>query len=112
MKKKFLLGTAVIVSSQLYAQQDSTKSLDEVVVTATKSLLKQSQTGKVVTVIDQATLERNNDKTLTEILNYQAGMYVNGANNTPGTNQDNYLRGSASATTFILMVGIPEVTPS
>jgi outer membrane cobalamin receptor len=33
------------------------KILDEVVVTATKSEVKQSQTGKVVSVIDQAALQ-------------------------------------------------------
>ncbi len=113
MKKKILLVTAVIISSQMYAQQDSTKqTLDEVVVTATKTPIKQSQTGKVVSVIDQATLQRSAGKTLTEILNYQAGMFVNGANNTLGTNPDTYLRGAASGNTLILMDGIPVSDPS
>ena len=87
-------------------------TLDEVVVTATKSPIKQSQTGKVVSVIDQATLQRNAGKTLTEILNYQAGIYVNGANNVLGTNQDIYLRGAASGNTLILIDGIPVGDPS
>ncbi|MEO7769251.1 MAG: TonB-dependent receptor, partial [Ferruginibacter sp.] len=78
MKRKFLLVTAVIFSSQLYAQQDSTRNLDELVITATKAPLKQSRTGKVITVIDLATLERSAGKTLSEILNYQAGVFVNG----------------------------------
>jgi vitamin B12 transporter len=112
MKKKFLLVTAVVISSQVYAQQDSTKNLDELVVTATKSPLKQSQTGKVVTVIDQETLQRSAGKTLGEILNFQAGVFVNGANNTLGTNPDNYLRGSASGNTLILLDGIPVMDPS
>ncbi len=112
MKKKFLLMTAVVISSQVYAQQDSTKNLDELVVTATKSPLKQSQTGKVVTVIDQETLQRSAGKTLGEILNFQAGVFVNGANNTLGTNPDNYLRGSASGNTLILLDGIPVMDPS
>ena len=54
MKKKILLMTAVVISSHLYAQQDSTKNLDELVVTATKTPEKQSQTAKVLTVIHQA----------------------------------------------------------
>ncbi|MDO9374641.1 MAG: TonB-dependent receptor [Bacteroidota bacterium] len=112
MKSKILLVTAVVFSSQMYAQQDSTKSLDELVVTATKSPIKQSQTGKVVTVIDQVTLQRSAGKTLGEILNYQAGLFVNGANNTLGTNPDNYLRGSASGNTLILVDGIPVLDPS
>ena len=112
MKKKILLVTAVIFSSYLYAQQDSAKSLDEVVVTATKTALKQSQTGKVVSVIDQATLQRSGGKTLTEILNYQAGIYVNGANNVLGTNPENYVRGAAPGNTLILIDGIPVSDPS
>src|ERR1700712_5638584 len=112
MKKKIFIAAAVIISSHLYAQDSTKTTLDEVVVTATKSPLKQSQTGKVVSVIDQETLQRNAGKTLTEILNYQAGVYVNGANNTLGTNQDIYVRGSASGNTLILMDGIPVGDPS
>jgi len=112
MKKKILLVTAVIISSHLHAQDSSKINLDEVVITATKTLVKESQTGKVVIVVDQATLLRNTGKSITEILNYQAGMYVNGANNTLGTNQDNYMRGAASGNTLILMDGIPVGDPS
>ena len=112
MKMKFLWVTAVIFSSHLYAQMDSTKNLDALVVTATKSIIKQSQTGKVVTVIDQATLQQNIGKTLSEILNFQSGIFVNGANNTLGTNQDIFLRGSSSGNTLILLDGIPVNDPS
>lgn len=112
MKKQFFLVTAVIISSYLRAQQDSTKNLDELVVTATKNSLPQSQTGKVVTVIDQLALQRSCGRTLTELLNQQAGLYVIGANNTLGTNQDIYLRGSATGNTLILIDGIPVGDPS
>ncbi len=112
MKRKFLFAAAVIFSSHLCAQQDSTKSLDELVVTATKTPVKQSQTGKVVTVIDQQTLQRGAGKTLTEILNYQAGIFINGANNTLGTNPENYLRGAAPGNTLILLDGVPVNDPS
>jgi len=112
MKKKIFIAAAVIISSQLYAQDSTKKTLDEVVITATKTSIKQSQTGKVVSVIDQSTLQRSAGKTLTEILNSQVGMFINGANNTLGTNQDNYLRGSASGNTLILIDGIPVGDPS
>ena len=113
MKKKIFIAAAVIFSSQAQAQQDTAhKTLDEVVVTATKSDVKQSQTGKVVSVIDQAMLQRNAGKTLTEILNYQAGVFIVGANNSPGTNQDIYLRGSATGNTLILIDGVRVGDPS
>lgn len=107
MKKKIFIAAAVLISSQLYAQKDSTKNLDEVVITATKFPIKQSLTGKVVTVIDQQQLQRNSGKSLTEILNTQAGIIVNGSSNTLGTNQDVYLRGAAAGKTLILMDGVP-----
>ncbi|MDQ2864092.1 MAG: TonB-dependent receptor plug domain-containing protein, partial [Bacteroidota bacterium] len=113
MKKKIFIAAAVLISSYAHAQKDTTgKTLDEVVITATKSEVKQSQTGKVVSVIDQATLQRNIGKSLTEILNYQAGIFVNGANNALGTNQDVYLRGAGSGNTLILIDGVPVGDPS
>lgn len=114
MKKKIFIATAVLFSSQVYAQKrvqqnstDSTKNLDEVVVTATKFPIKQSLTGKVVTVIDQQQLERNSGKSLSEILNTQAGIIINGSSNILGTNQDVYMRGAAAGKTLILLDGVP-----
>ncbi|MEZ5027337.1 MAG: hypothetical protein R2765_00970 [Ferruginibacter sp.] len=53
MKKRIFIAAAVLFSSQAIAQEqvqkkeaDSTKNLDEVVVTATKFPIKQSLTGK------------------------------------------------------------------
>jgi len=111
MKKKMLFVAAAFFSSHTYAQQDST-TLDDLVVTATKNAVKQSQTGKVVSVINQETLQRNAGKTLTEILNYQAGVFVNGANNALGSNQDYYIRGAATSNTLILLDGVPVADPS
>lgn len=88
------------------------KNLDEVIVTANKISQKQSKTGKVVVVINQATLQRNAGKTLTEIINYQAGIFINGANNNLGTNQDIYFRGANTGNVLILIDGIPVGDPS
>ena len=114
MKKKIFIAAAVLFSSQLYAQKpipanlgDSTKNLDEVVITATKFPIKQSLTGKVVTVIDQQQLLQNSGKSLTEVLNTQTGIIVNGSSNVLGTNQDVYMRGSAAGKTLILLDGVP-----
>ena len=53
MRKIFAVA-ALIFSSQLHAQtlqEDSSKTLDKVVVTATKYPTKQSNTGKLVSVV-------------------------------------------------------------
>ncbi|TAD86331.1 MAG: TonB-dependent receptor [Bacteroidetes bacterium] len=120
MKGKFLVLTAVVFSSKLLAQlapnpqRDTvaSKVLDEVVVTATRFQQKQSTTGKVVSVIDEATLQRSVGRTLTEIINTQAGVFINGANNNLGTNQDVYLRGAGTGNTLVLIDGVPVSDPS
>ncbi len=105
--------TALIIGSQLHAQDStSTTTLDEVFVTATKFQQKQSSTGKMVTVINQETLQRNAGKTISEIINYQAGIFINGASNNLGTNPDLYMRGSGLGNTLILIDGIPVCDPS
>lgn len=107
MKRKIFLLAAMLSGSQLYAQQDSTKNLDDVVVTATKYPIKQSLTGKVVTVITRQQLEQAPGKTIAEVLNSQAGLIVNGISNSPGTNQDVYMRGASAGKTLILLDGVP-----
>ena len=77
------IGSQLCTSSALQAQtiieQDTlTQSLDEVVLTASKTRLKQSQTGKIVTVIDEKTIANNAGRTISELLNTQAGIFING----------------------------------
>ena len=112
MKKKILLVTAVIISSHLYAQDSTKTTLDEVVVTATKFPIKQSQTGKVLTVITSAQLQRSAGKDLSQLLNEQAGLVINGANSNPGKDKSVFLRGASSKYTLILLDGIPVTDPS
>ncbi|HEY0608806.1 MAG TPA: TonB-dependent receptor [Chitinophaga sp.] len=89
--------------------QDSSRAnhLNEVVVTATKFAKKAGESGKVVTVISSDYLQKNSGKSLSSILNSQAGLVVNGAENAPGTNQDVYMRGASTGNTLVLIDGIP-----
>ena len=65
MKKKIFIAAAVIFSSHAQAQQDTTgKTLDEVIITANKFPQKQSETGKVVTIITREQLQKSFGKTL------------------------------------------------
>ena len=124
MKKKIFIVAALIASSRVFSQQpDSTVvvvddfpasnvELTRVVVTATKFPRKQSQTGKVVTVIGQAQLEKMGGKTLGEVLNTTAGTTIIGANNNLGTNQTVSIRGASAGNVLILIDGIPVNDPS
>ena len=113
MKKKIFIAAAVIFSSHAQAQKDTAgKTLDEVVITANKFPQKQSETGKVVTIINHEQLQKSFGKTLSEVLNQQPGLNINGADNNLGTNQTVYTRGAGSANTLILLDGVPLYDPS
>ena len=105
---------ALAAVSSLSAQTDSSKikSLDEVVVTATKTPIRQSQTGKVIVVISHDEINKSVGKTLGQLLNEQAGVSINAALNNAGANQSIYIRGAASGRTLVLIDGIPVYDPS
>ncbi len=114
MKKIIYTFTALASSQFAAAQTDSAKAkqLDEVVVTAAKANLKQSQTGKIVTVLNQQFIRNSPTRSLGELLNTQAGFFLNGSNNTPGTNIDAYFRGADGGNLLIVVDGIPVYDPS
>lgn len=115
MKMKIFVVAATIIGSHFPTQaQDSSsaKQLDEVVVTATRYPLKQSETGKVISVINRETLEKSGGKTLPEILNTVAGISINGANNNLGSIQTLNIRGAAAGNALILIDGVPVNDPS
>jgi vitamin B12 transporter len=112
MKKHFFVVAAVITSSILQAQDTTGKVLDEAVVTANKFEQKQSQTGKVVTVITREQLEKSSGKTVAQLLNEQSGITINGAYNATGSVQTIFTRGASSGRTLILVDGIPVNDPS
>lgn len=111
--KHFLAASLLLTGSLLHAQEDTTaRSLNEVVITANKFPQKQATTGKVVTVISSQQLSRSSGRTVSELLNQQAGITIIGANNTLGTNQDLYMRGAGTGKTLILIDGVPAYDPS
>ena len=112
MKKHFFVLAAVIISNQLQAQDTTGTSLNEVVLTANKYPKKQTETGKVITVITRQQLEKSGGKTLSELLNTVAGTTIIGASNNPGTNLTASIRGAAAGNTLILIDGIPVNDPS
>jgi vitamin B12 transporter len=113
MKKRFLSVAAIIISSQLIAQDTvKTKQLDEVVITATKYPVKLSETGKVLTVITHDQIEHSQGKDLPQLLGEQTGIIVNGANSNPGKDKSIFIRGASADYTLILLDGIPVNDPS
>ncbi len=108
-----LLSVTGSASSFAQTTKDSTgKQLDQVIITATKYPVKQSQTGKVVIVITHEEIERSIGKPLGELLGGQAGIIVSGSLNDPGTNQSIFIRGAGSGRALVLIDGIPVNDPT
>ncbi len=112
MKKFLCLAAAIAVFSFSEAQTDSAKQLDQVTVTGSKAPVKQSESGKLVTVLDSKLIAASAGKTLTELLNTQAGFMLVGSNNAPGTNIDAYFRGASDGNLLIVIDGVPVYDPS
>lgn len=112
--KKLTIAAFCIAGYFSASAQDSTKStsLSEVVITATRFPKKVSETGKVVTVISKQDIERSSGKDLSQLLNDQAGILINGAYSNPGKDKSVYLRGAKSDYTVILINGVPVSDPS
>jgi vitamin B12 transporter len=106
MKKKIFIAAAVIISSIAKAQ-DSTKLLNEVVVTANKYPNKISQTGKVLTIITKEQLQKSGANDIAQILTSQAGVYINGFSSNTGKDKNIYLRGAKPEYTLITIDGVP-----
>jgi vitamin B12 transporter len=111
MKKNFFAAAVLLISIAAQAQ-DSTKTLNEVVVAANKFPTKTSLTGKVVTVITREQLERSGGKDLAQVLTEQTGIFINGANSNAGKDKGVYLRGAKVDHTLITIDGVPVYDPS
>jgi vitamin B12 transporter len=92
--KKILTVAALLTGSHILAQtvtqQADTTSLNEVVVTANKFPIKTALTGKVVHIINRQDIERSGGRDLAQVLNEQGGIYINGANSSPGKDKSIY----------------------
>lgn len=112
--KKFLFIVALLAAGyNIFAQTDSVQNtLDEVVVTATKSPKKLSETGKVLTVINREQIERSGGKDLSRLITEQTGIIVNGAVSNAGKDKSLFLRGATDKYTLLLLDGIPLNEPA
>lgn len=113
MKKILVTAFVFTIAQFAKAQKDSSGNLlDDVVVTATKSPKKMSETGKVIKVITKEQIERSGSKDLSQILNEQVGVTINGATSNPGKDKSLFLLGATDKYTLILLDGIPLNEPA
>ena len=108
--RKFFAVTAVLISSQLHAQdlpQERKDSLENVTLTANKFSTKTTETGKVVVTINRQQLEKAGSRDLAQVITELGGVFINGYTNNPGKDKSIYLRGAKVDYTLITVDGIP-----
>lgn len=113
MRRHVLNLTAMLVSLCAMAQ-DSTKvtTLREVVVSASRMEQPLIEIPRSVTVIDQDVLRQSVYQSLGDLLNAMSGLFVIGSNQTPGTNQNLFIRGASSNQVAVLVDGVRITDPS
>lgn len=110
--KSVVLGLILGLVLCSKGQAQITKTLDEVIVTANKFPQKQTQTGRIVTILNDSLLRANSGKSLTDVLSQQAGIFVVGSQQPLGSLQSVSMRGASTGYTLILIDGIPVYDPS
>ena len=112
--RKHLLQVLLFVISLSAAAQDSTKAtmLREVVISASRTEQTLIEVPRSVTIIHQDVLQRSVYQSLGDLLMAQSGLFVAGAGQTPGTNQNIFMRGASSNQVAVLVDGVRITDPS
>jgi vitamin B12 transporter len=114
MRKHYALIVAGLFHAGLLSAQDSlgTTYLDEVVTTGRRSEQAIIETPRSATVISRDVIEKSIYNSVGELLSKQSGIYIVGANQTPGTNQSLFMRGANSNQVAVLIDGARITDPS
>lgn len=105
MRKIFSVA-AIFFCSQLRSQ-DTTKTLEEVTLTANKYSIKTTETGKVVTIINRQDMEHAGSRDLAQVITEIGGVFINGYSSNGGKEKNIYLRGAKVEYTLITIDGVP-----
>lgn len=112
-KKRMLFTVVFLIGKTALAQhQDSTKLLQEVIVSASRYEQNTAETGRSVTVVSREEIEKMSYRNVGELLSAQEGIYVVGANQNPGSVQTLFMRGTNSNQTIVMIDGIRITDPS
>ncbi len=118
MKKNYLgLCTAVLAVTALSAQEtqkDSVKvqQLDEVVVSDSRFQLKRENSGKTVIKISAEELERNQGRTIAELINTKSGLEITGSRGRDGSVFGVFARGGRGRQALVIIDGVRVSDPS
>ncbi len=118
MNKKARVLGLLCLSTSIFGiaqqQTDSTKveQLDEVVITDSRFALKRENSGKTVIKIKKEEIERNQGKTVSELINTKSGIEINGSRSNAGQSLGVYVRGGRNRQVLVLIDGVQTGDPS
>lgn len=111
VKKEHVINALFAFTTSLLCAQsiekDTVNALKEVVVSDTKFAQNKEKSGKVITKITAADLEKKAGQSLPMILNSLAGVEINGSQSANGKNLGYYIRGGKNQQVLILIDGTP-----
>ncbi|HET9487417.1 MAG TPA: TonB-dependent receptor plug domain-containing protein, partial [Chryseosolibacter sp.] len=112
--RKILLTFFALLIFLHAASQDSIRvtTLREVVISASRSEQPVIEIPRSVTVIPASVIQTSLYQSLGDLLNAQSGLFVVGTNQTPGTNQNLFMRGTSSNQVAVLVDGVRITDPS
>ena len=105
------LGISLIGFSQ---EKNDVKleELDEVVITDSRFELKRENSGKTVINISTEEIEKNQGRTIAELINTKSGIEINGSRSNAGQNLGTYVRGGNNRQVLVLIDGVQMGDPS
>ncbi|MEM9687294.1 MAG: TonB-dependent receptor plug domain-containing protein [Bacteroidota bacterium] len=117
MNKTIFLGLIILffyipIAAQKAVEQSKTEQLEEVVVTDSRFPLKRVHSGKTVIKITAGELEKNQGKTLAEVINTKSGIEINGSRSNAGQNLSYFVRGGNNRQVLFLIDGVQVSDPS
>lgn len=86
--------------------------LDEVIVSDSRFELRRENSGKTVIEISAAELERNQGRTVAEVINTKSGLEINGTRSFAGQNLSVFARGGNNRQVLVIIDGIQVLDPS
>lgn len=118
MYKRVLgLSVAVLLMSSVNGQEQKkdsikTQMLDEVVVSDSRFELKRENSGKTIIKIDAEELQRNQGRSIAEIINKKSGIEIAGSRGREGTILGVFARGGRGRQVLVLIDGVRVSDPS
>lgn len=106
------LGFALVGFAQEQSKSTKVEQLDEVVVSDSRFELKRENSGKTVIKISKEELERNQGRTITELINTKSGIEINGSRSVAGQNISSFVRGGNNRQVLVLVDGVRVNDPS